>query len=102
MSEGNTRDEEGGTTYYGSTSVFLARERDLGSVGLDLAAALLKHDPHVRLFAVRIARREAAVRASAPIGTMRAELSVGVRPDGLFVTVDVAARVRLRASLSKR
>lgn len=96
MSEGKTRDEPDGATYYGSTSVLLLFASRGGSVPDDQAAelvALVKCDPHARTRAIRIACLEAQVRARAPIGRVRAEL--GVRRDrrGVCIDVEVEARV---------
>src|SRR5262245_3717173 len=69
MSEGKTRDEPDGATYYGSTSVLLPFVSKGGSVPDGEAAdlvALVKCDPHARVRAIRIACLEAQVRARAP------------------------------------
>jgi hypothetical protein len=96
MSEGATRREPDGRTYYGTTSVLLTL-RSLGGHVPDeevrQTAHVVASDPHARLRAVRIACLEAQIRANAPIGRVRAELSV--RPDtrGIRIDVDVEARV---------
>lgn len=106
MSEGRSKDELGELVYYGSTSLLIASVSgggalpDLWIVGL---ARLLAHDPHVRLRAVRVAQREAIARADAPLGPIRAELSVSASPRGVSLLVDVTARVeRTHARRARR
>lgn len=96
MSEGATRPEPDGATYYGTTSVLLPFASKGGAVPDDLSAevaALIATDPHARLRAVRIACLEAQVRSVGPIGRVRAELFVRPDPRGIRVDVDVEARV---------
>ncbi len=96
MSEGATRSEPDGATYYGSTSVLLPFQSQGGSVPNERAAEigrLIAGDPHARLRAIRIACLEAQVRSGAPIGRVRAELFVRYDPRGIRVDVDVEARV---------
>lgn len=96
MSEGKTRDEPDGTTYYGSTSVLLTFASRGGAVpddGADELVALVAIDPHARVRAIRIACLEAQVRARAPIGRVRAELSVRLDRRGVCIDVEVEARV---------
>lgn len=96
MSEGATREEPDGATYYGSTSVLLPFASRGGGVpdelGADVVEVITK-DPHARLRAVRIACREAQVRSNARIGRVRAELTVRADSHGVRVDVDVEARV---------
>jgi hypothetical protein len=96
MSEGATRSEPDGATYYGSTSVLLPFASRGGAVPDELGreiASLVAADPHARIRAVRIACLEAQVRSSGPIGRVRAELSVRHDARGVRVDVDVEARV---------
>jgi hypothetical protein len=96
MSEGATRSEPDGATYYGSTSVLLTYASHGGSVPKDRAAditRLIASDPHARLRAIRIACLEAQVRSGAPIGRVRAELFVRQDKRGIRVDVEVEARV---------
>lgn len=96
MSEGATRSEPEGKTYYGTTSVLLPFTSSGGRIPDELAdkvTQLLAHDPHARLRAVRIARVEAQVRSGGPIGRLRAELCVRRVQRGIRVDVDVEARV---------
>jgi hypothetical protein len=101
MSEGATRSEPDGHTYYGSTSILLLFSSRGGLVPDDQAeqvARILGRDPHARLRATRIARLEAQVRAAAPIGRVRAELGVAVVAHGIQVGVEVEARVHKELS----
>jgi hypothetical protein len=96
MSEGATRDEPDGKTYYGSTSVLLPFASRGGGVPDELAASvaeLVASDPHARLRAVRIACLEAQIRSNARLGRVRAELCVRADAHGVRVDVDVEARV---------
>lgn len=96
MSEGATRDEPDGKTYYGSTSVLLPFASRGGGIPDELGADVVEvitNDPHARLRAVRIACLEAQVRSNARIGRVRAELCVRADAHGVRVDVDVEARV---------
>ncbi|HEX3773111.1 MAG TPA: hypothetical protein VHV51_01535 [Polyangiaceae bacterium] len=96
MSEGATRSEPDGATYYGSTSVLLPFVTHGGFVPKERAgdiARLVASDPHARLRAIRIACLEAQVRSGAPIGRVRAELFVRRDARGIRVDVEVEARV---------
>jgi hypothetical protein len=96
MSEGKTRDEAEGATYYGSTSNLLPFSSRGGGVPDEEAhevVLLLQSDPHARLRAIRVACIEAQVRAHAPIGRVRAELFVRRDRKGVRVDVEVEARV---------
>ncbi|MCC6556163.1 MAG: hypothetical protein IT372_24650 [Polyangiaceae bacterium] len=72
ISEGRAGLEGGELVYHGSTSVRLGPGDDAGIEALARVATL---DPHMRLRALRLARREASARAGGPIGTLRAEVS---------------------------
>ena len=96
MSEGATRSEPDGATYYGSTSVLLPFNSHGGAVPKDRAreiALLIANDPHARIRAIRIACLEAQIRSGAPIGRVRAELFVRRDARGIRVDVEVEARV---------
>jgi len=104
VSEGRTEDEAGARVYYGSTSVLLLRSSAGGSLPdleVELLAAILRRDPHVRLRVLRIAHREAQVRAGGQLATLHAEIDVGAGARGISVLIDVVARLsrgHLRAS----
>jgi hypothetical protein len=104
MSEGKTRDDTDGATYYGSTSILLPFTSKGGGVPDDHAdefVALIRSDPHARIRAVRVACVEAQVRAHAVLGRVRAELFVRRDRKGVRVDVEVEARV-LREQTEKR
>ncbi len=84
ISEGSTVDEEGGAVYYGSTSIrcrldvratAAAAEEQLEP---EAFAHAIVFDPHTRLRLVRLAHREAVVRAGGPLNVMYAEMSARV------------------------
>ncbi len=96
VSEGATRPESEGATYYGSTSIILLTRSKGGNVDdhqLEVVSRLIENDPHARIRAVRIACLEAQLRAGGPIGRVRAELFVRKDPDGVRLDVEVEARV---------
>ena len=83
-------------TYYGSTSILLhvpphERER---------TAHLARDCVHVRLRAVRLARREAEVRSQGRLGVSRCDVKIVAAPDGLRIDVDLEAP--LLSKLQKR
>jgi hypothetical protein len=94
VSEGRPEVEARGVVYYGSTSVLLAFEGGAPTPAeLAALAVVAPLDPHLRVRALRIARREAAARAGGAIGSVHAELAIVVEPRGVRVTIDVAAEV---------
>jgi hypothetical protein len=93
VSEGALRGEGDERAYFGSSDiVLLVRPERPGDTIESLASAIAK-DPHVRLRAVRMARREAAQRADGPMGSVRAEITVSPSERGVTVHVEVEARV---------
>lgn len=101
MSEGACRTEATGSVYYGSTSIVLALESQGGHIPDEAAGRivrLLRFNPHARVRAIRIACREAQVRATVPLGQVRAELTFSQQDAGIIIDVDVeAAESRLQA-----
>ena len=96
ISEGATRLENEGPTYYGSTSIILLVRSRGGSVDdaeLEEVSRLVGNDPHARTRAVRIACLEAQLRAGGPIGRVRAELFVRKHQNGVRIDVEVEAHV---------
>jgi hypothetical protein len=95
VSEGRAEPEPGGLVYYGTTSVILEPHHGASPTAGELEdlAVLAPLDPHLRLRALRIARREAAARVDAPLGPLRAELTVVVGEKGVTIAVDVVAPV---------
>jgi hypothetical protein len=87
VSEGGARREATGRVWYGSTSLILC------APGEDPArlAALAARDVHVRLRAMRAARREACLRAPAPLGRIACEIRFQPDARGVRIDVDVQA-----------
>jgi hypothetical protein len=105
MSEGASREEPDGTTYYGSTSVLLPFASKGGAVPDELGseiAALIANDPHARVRAVRMACLEAQIRSRGPLGRVRAELFVRSTARGIKVDVEVEAAVLPEAAPKSR
>jgi hypothetical protein len=96
MSEGAVRREPEGLTYYGSTSVLLPFSSKGGRIpdrDAERVARVLGSDPHVRLRAVRIACREACLRARASLGKVSAEAFVRTERRGIRLDIEVQAIV---------
>jgi hypothetical protein len=89
VSEGSARDEASGRVWYGSTSLILA------TPGQDpmFLAAVAARDVHVRLRALRMAHREACLRAPARLGRLTSEIHVSA--DGANVRIDVDVQAPL-------
>jgi hypothetical protein len=93
MSEGAVRAEPDVSTYYGTTSILMTAAH-LGTSDrkhLRQIAQFAGADPHARLRAVRVACLEAQLRAGAPLGRVRAELTVRLEKRGLRIDVEVEA-----------
>lgn len=87
VSEGSV---EGGQRYFGSTSIVLPWSAAPDPRLRDARAALsLTGDPHLRVLALRIARREAESRVRAALACMRADLSSYPSASGFVIAVDV-------------
>ena len=67
VSEGAPRGEAASRRYFGSTNIVLLLKPERPGETLERLAELAAHDPHVRLRAMRVARREAAQRAWGPL-----------------------------------
>ena len=85
-------------TYFGSTSILLfvpppERER---------TAALARECVHVRLRAVRLARREAESRVGQKLGVSRCEVKIVASNDGLRIDVDLEAPLLRRLASGAR
>ncbi len=96
MSEGAVRRESDGLVYYGSTSLLLPFGSHRGRVPqleADRVSRALAADPHARLRAVRIARREAELRSPGPLARVSAEVFVRRDRRGLRIDIEVEARV---------
>ncbi len=107
VSEGSVVQELDGPAYYGTTSVHCAVTAEAAAseassaLGAGQLTAVLLADPHARLRLIRLAHREAAVRAGGPLGVLQAELSGEVLRRGgeltIAIVVDVSAALqRLR------
>jgi hypothetical protein len=91
VSEGASRDVGARRAYFGSTNILLLTDELFPGAG-DLAR-IAANDPHLRLRAVRTARREAAQRAGGPLDRLHAEITVSSDARGVTVHVDVEAQV---------
>ena len=95
VSEGEPVTEADGRAYYGSTSVHCVIDDALDDV--EEIAAVVLSDPHARLKLLRLAHREAVVRAGAPLNVLYAELSAKLIVDDekptLTIAIDVSARL---------
>jgi hypothetical protein len=87
VSEGGARQEDSGRVWYGSTSLILL------APGADAArlTALAAQDVHVRMRAIRAARREACLRAPSPLGRVTCEIRFQPDARGVRIDVDVQA-----------
>ena len=86
VSEGSIRPEREGDVWFGSTSLRVAT----GEVPR-ADARVLSADLHLRTRVLRIASREARLRAPGALGPIRCEIRVEVVDGGLRIDVDVQA-----------
>jgi hypothetical protein len=87
ITEGAPREEAAGRFWYGSTSILLpADPADTARL-----AGVATRDLHVRLRALRTARREACLRAPGRLGRLVCEIRVRTDPRGVRIDVDVQA-----------
>jgi hypothetical protein len=93
VSEGAPRGERAERQYFGSSDIVLFVGPERAHDTIEMLAAAIALDPHVRLRALRLARREAAQRAQGPLGCVRAEISVSACARGVSVHVELEARV---------
>lgn len=96
MSEGAPRDEASGRVYYGTTSIRLFTRSAAGSIPddrIDEALRWTRADPHLRLRVLRLAHREATLRAGGALERVEAELSFSRVGDALQIDVEVEARL---------
>ncbi|HMJ54751.1 MAG TPA: hypothetical protein VK540_21865 [Polyangiaceae bacterium] len=93
MSEGAPRGEGNDRSYFGSSNIILLIHPEEPSQTVQTLAVAVARDPHVRLRAMRVARREAAQRANGPLDRVRAEITVAPCATGVAVHVDVEALV---------
>ena len=93
MSEGAPRGEGSERSYFGSSNIILLVAPEDPNQTVQSLAGAIACDPHVRLRAMRVARREAAQRANAPLERVRTEITVSPCATGVAVHVDVEALV---------
>jgi hypothetical protein len=99
LSEGGVRDEAHGRVWYGSTSLILP-----SAAGEDgaLLAAIARRTGHVRLRALRVACREASLRAPGRLGRLVCEIHISADVSGVRIDVDVQAPLIERRAVSRR
>jgi hypothetical protein len=97
VTEGAAREEPQGRFWYGSTSMILPAE---GSE-VALLAAVAARDLHVRLRALRAARREACLRAPGQLGRLACEIRVNPHARGVSIDVDVQAPLIERRAIPR-
>lgn len=90
MSEGSLRLDGTESTWYGSTSLVVALPESNDELRAQLLT-LASGDPHLRVRVLRMAHREAASRAPAPLGRTVCEVRAIADPRGLRIDVDVQA-----------
>ena len=91
VSEGSVKGDASGQTWYGSTSVILVLRDDTSPRDRALVALVAAKDLHVRLRAVRLAQREAQLRAPSTLGRCSCEIRVGSEARGVRIDVDIQA-----------
>ncbi|MEO9143424.1 MAG: hypothetical protein ABI332_14195, partial [Polyangiaceae bacterium] len=96
VSEGAVGEDIEGAAWFGSTSLVLLFPGADAAERAFLASWVLR-DPHVRLRAVRVARREASLRAPSALGRATCELKASPDPRGVRIDVDVQAPLIVRA-----
>jgi hypothetical protein len=94
MSEGAPRGEGSDRSYFGSSNIILLIAPQGPEQTAQSLAGAVALDPHVRLRAMRVARREASQRANGPLDRMRTEITVSPCAKGVAVHVEVEAQVR--------
>lgn len=84
-----------GRSYFGTTDIVLDPELDPSTalVPPELLVRIFAWDPHVRVRALRIACREARVRANAHLDRVRTEIVVSRASAGINIHIDLEARV---------
>ncbi len=90
VSEGAARAEARGNVWYGSTSLILPLDAKTDDERAFLVA-VASRDLHVRTRALRVAVREATVRAGGRLGRSVCEVRFAIDPGGVRIDVDVQA-----------
>ncbi len=93
VSEGAAIGEGDERAYFGSSNIVLLLALERTGHTCEQLASAVALDPHVRLRALRVARREAAQRAKGPLDRVCAEITVSPCARGVVVHVDVRAHV---------
>jgi hypothetical protein len=88
LSEGAARDG----AYFGTTSILIDFTRHKPAKAVQFPLGVLQYDPHVRVYALRLARREAQVRSASPLATVHSELTFQVLDQRLVIRVDVESK----------
>jgi hypothetical protein len=101
VSEGAARAEARGNVWYGSTSLILRVDAKNDEERAFLTAVAAR-DMHVRTRALRVAVREAAVRAGTRLGRSQCEVRFAVDPGGVRIDVDVQAPFIERSRAASR
>jgi hypothetical protein len=101
VSEGGVREESQGRVWYGSTSLVLGGG-DAPGADTPLLAALAARNVHVRLRAMRIAHREASLRAPGRLGRFVCEIHITPSSEGVRIDVDVQAPLIERRAVERR
>lgn len=83
---------DGENAYFGTTNIVLVPNA-LESLDPQRLVQILSCDPHLRLRALRIACREAQVRANGALDRVRTEIVVTQGDPGIRIHVDLEARV---------
>lgn len=101
VSEGAARTEARGQVWYGSTSLILHLDAKTQEERAFLAEVAAR-DLHVRIRALRVAIREATVRAGVRLGRSQCEVRFAVDPGGVRIDVDVQAPFIERSGAATR
>lgn len=101
VSEGAARVEARGSVWYGSTSLILEVEAKTDEERAFLTAVAAR-DLHVRTRALRVAVREASVRAGVRLGRSQCEVRFAVDPRGVRIDVDLQAPFIERSGAATR
>ena len=91
MSEGSVKDEPSGRVWYGSSSFILPLRASDTPETREFIAEVAAHDVHVRVRALRAARREATLRAPGGLGPSVCEMRVTTDSRGVRIDVDIQA-----------
>jgi hypothetical protein len=98
LSEGAARDG----SYYGTTSIMIDFTRHGDSKAVQFPLSVLQYDPHVRVHALRLARREAQVRSSAPLATVHCELTFQILERRVVIRIDAESKQLILEPRSQR